>query len=433
MTRNTWMFAAGAAALFLTACQEPEVILVGEREDLFEQAEKTENQSPALRLSSQSHNAAWTHRIGTQKYRVANAALSQRPTLAWSTSIGQAESRKNRITADPVMADGKIFTVDALATVSAINTAGETLWSKDLTPSRDKAGQASTGGLAYGNGTLFVTTGYGSLRALDPASGADLWEQEFQAVGSGSPTVYGDLVYAVSGDATGWALEAKTGRVAWQLISIPTVQNIQSPAAPAVTDRYAIFPYGSGEIQAAFRQGGVARWTASLSETLPGRSINTIGDISSDPVVAGNTIYVGNHSGRLAALDIETGARKWTADYGALSPVFPAGGSLFLVSERNELLRLNASTGERIWGQQLPQFVSNKPRKQSEMHAHYGPVVAGGQLVVASSDELIRFYDPQSGALTYTVELPHGAATNPIVAGGVLYVVNRKGELYAFR
>ncbi|SMP35237.1 PQQ-like beta-propeller repeat protein [Shimia sagamensis] len=434
MKRLSWILTAGvASAALLSACAEPEIILVGDREDLIPSEEVIENKDLAISLPAQSNNAQWTGRIGTPSTRTANAALSQRPVLAWSTSIGAGESRKTRITADPVVAEGRIFTVDAEATVTATSSGGQLLWSRDMTPPNDKAGQASTGGLAYGKGKLFVTTGFGSIRALDPATGADLWEQKFQSVGSGTPTVYGDLVYVVSGDATAWALEVETGKIAWQMLSIPNVQNVQSPAAPAITDRLAIFPYGSGEIQAAFRRGGVSRWTAGLSDTRPGRAVNTVGDISGDPVVVGDTIYVANHSGRMAAFDAETGQRKWTAGQGALSPVFPAGGSLFLVSETNELLRLDARDGTRIWGYTLPQFVKDKPKKQSAVHAHYGPILAGGQLVVPSSDEVVRFYNPRNGLLTHTVELPHGAATNPVVAGGVLYVVNRKGELYAFR
>jgi outer membrane protein assembly factor BamB len=427
------MLAAMATATLLTACAEPEVILPGAREDIVPQPEIPENQSPSIKLPAVTQNDSWTHRIGTPRYRTANAALAAQPSVAWSASIGKGENRKTRITADPVVADGRIFTVDAEATISATSTTGAPLWSRDLTSPQDKTGQASTGGLAYGDGKVFVTTGFGALTALDPATGEVLWEQKLQAVGSGTPTVYDGLVYVVSGDATGWALETDTGRIAWQLLSLPNVQNVQSPAAPAVTDRLAIFPFGSGEIQAAFRRGGVSRWTAGLSDVRAGRSVNTVGDISSDPVVVGNTAYVANHSGRMAAFNLETGQRIWTADHGALSPVFPAGGSLFFVSERNVLLRVNARDGSRIWGVRLPTFVKDKPRQQATMHVHYGPILAGNQLVVASSDDKLRFYNPQNGSLSHTVDLPGGAATNPVVADGVLYVVNRKGQLYAFR
>ncbi|WP_244503532.1 PQQ-binding-like beta-propeller repeat protein [Shimia haliotis] len=432
MKSKTWIMAAAGVAL-LVSCGKKEVILPGEREDLRTLAEPVENTAPAVSLASQTRNSSWTHRIGTQKYRVSNAALSANPTLVWSAPIGKGENRKSRVTADPVVAEGRIFTMDAEATLSATSTSGAPLWSRDLTPPRDKAGNASTGGLAYGEGLLFATTGFGSIRAFDPKTGADVWEQKLQAVGSGTPTVYGGLVYLVSGDATGWAIDAKTGKVIWQALSLPDVQNVQSPSAPAVDDRLVYFPYGSGEVQANFRRGGISRWTAGISDTRPGRASNTVGDLSGDPVLVGSRLYVANHSGRMVALDTETGERIWTADEGALSPVFPAGNSLFFVSDRNRLMRLDARDGTLIWQQELPYFTKDKPRRQSTLHVHYGPIIAGNRLVVASSDELLRLFDPKSGEAVYTAEIPGGAATNPVVADGVLYIVSGKGQLHAFR
>ncbi|HIP22055.1 MAG TPA: quinoprotein, partial [Rhodobacteraceae bacterium] len=45
----------------------------------------------------------------------------------------------------------------------------------------------------------------------------------------------------------------------------------------------------------------------------------------------------------------------------------------------------------------------------------------------------LRFFDPVSGSETYSVALPNGAASAPIVAAGVLYVLNQKGKLLAFQ
>ena len=65
--------------------------------------------------------------------------------------------------------------------------------------------------------------------------------------------------------------------------------------------------------------------------------------------------------------------------------------------------------------------------------AHYGPVVAGGQVVVASNDGVIRLFDPRDGSLARSVVAPGGATTAPVVAGSTLYVVSTKGDLLAFR
>jgi outer membrane protein assembly factor BamB len=104
-----------------------------------------------------------------------------------------------------------------------------------------------------------------------------------------------------------------------------------------------------------------------------------------------------------------------------------------VISDLNELLRLDVSDGSRIWGVPLPRFTANRPTRRSEVVAHHGPVLAGGRVLVASNDGALRSFDPQSGALLGTFEVPGGATSDPVVAGGVLYVVSSKGQLHAFR
>jgi outer membrane protein assembly factor BamB len=81
----------------------------------------------------------------------------------------------------------------------------------------------------------------------------------------------------------------------------------------------------------------------------------------------------------------------------------------------------------------LPQATEGSFLVRPTRFAHFGPVVAGGRVIVASSDGVLRVFDPVSGALTGQVELPNGAASAPVVAGGVLYVIDRDGTLRAFR
>jgi outer membrane protein assembly factor BamB len=132
-------------------------------------------------------------------------------------------------------------------------------------------------------------------------------------------------------------------------------------------------------------------------------------------------------------VNADTGLTVWSARDGALSPVAVAGGSVFLVNDEDQLVRLSAATGEDIWRVDMPYFTKDKDKRRRAIVAHYGPVLAGGRLILASSDGLIRAFDPASGALVATVDLPGGAASAPAVAGGVLYVVTADGKLRAFR
>ncbi|MGR3590313.1 MAG: outer membrane protein assembly factor BamB family protein [Paracoccaceae bacterium] len=441
MHRTGWIAGLGGI-VFLSACAAPQVILPGVREDLravlstgIEEpaSAQSANLSQPINLPAQTGNTDWSQKPNSARTRTENATLSARPQLAWSANIGEGDGKRQRINTDPVAGQGRIFTLDAGATVTATSTEGTTLWARDLTPSADRSDQASGGGIALSNGVVYVSTSFGLLSALDAASGELRWQQKLEATGSGTPTVQGDLVYLVSGGETAWAIETATGRVRWQTSTAPDQSNVLGGSAPVVTDQLAIFAFGNGEVQATFRQGGLRVWDAVVSGQRRFSALARVADITGDPVLAGDTLYVGTHSGRMVALNAASGERLWTAQDGAISPVWVAGGSVFAISDRNELIRLDAGDGARIWGVKLPNFTETRPRRQVEVVAHYGPILAGGQLVVASNDGQIRFFDPVSGAQTHAVSVPGGATTSPIVAGGTLYVVGAQGQLHAFR
>lgn len=424
-----------AAFAALVACSQTDVILPGAREDLRPDDPSLAPEASAadrLSLAPATRNANWLQGHGTPATRTDHPAFGTALRPLWSAPIGQGDKRKFRITADPVVADGRIFTLDSDAQVTATSTAGETLWTHDVAPARDGNGQGSGGGLAFGGGRLYVTSGYGTVTALDPASGAEIWSQKLQASGSGSPT-YGDgLVYLVAGDKTAWALEADTGRIRWQMDGLEDIHNIHGGPAPALTDQFVIFGYGSGDLQGAFRKGGLRMWNATIAGSRDGFAINRIDDITGDPVVVGNTVYAANHSGRLVAMNAGSGKRQWTAHDAALQPVWVTGGAVFFISDRNDLKRVNASDGAEVWSVELPGYTSQRPRRRDRIFGNYGPIVAGGRLYVAGGDGLLRAFDPASGELLKTAEIPGGATANPVVANGVMYIVTKKGQLQAY-
>ncbi len=429
----------GAIAL-LAACGNREVILEGERLDLRAPldpeetvVEEVAEVSTDITLPAQVNHTEWTHRNGTASHRIQHPALSRTLASVWSANIGSGDSRKHRITADPVVSAGRVFALDSQATVSATSTAGAQIWSRDLTPPTDRSSDASGGGLAVDGDTVYVTTGFGELSALDVATGAEKWVQELDGATTGAPTVSDGLVYVISRDSQGWAINADTGRIEWSVTGTPSTSNMVGGAGPVVGDKLAVFAFGSGELVGAFRKGGVQVWNSSVSGARQGRAYTTVTDITGDPVIDGDVIYAANQSGRIVALNAGSGERIWTAKEGAYSPVWPTDNAVFLVSDEGKLVRLEAETGAEVWSVDLPYFQKERPRRLKAVFAHYGPVLAGGRLIVASSDGVIRSFDPVSGALISTVDIPGGATTNPVVVNGTLYVVSGRGTLHAFR
>ena len=442
------MTGAGLLAL-LAACGQREVILEGERFPIRADLDASlpvegepaptapadpANVSLPITLPAPSNTGEWTHRGGNARHLMPHAALSPAPQRVWSASIGAGSSRKNRVSAAPVVSGGRVFTMDSRSVVTATATGGGTLWSADLTATFDKGGGVSGGGLAVGGDRLFAATTSGEVVAIDAASGRVIWRQRVDAPVTGAPATDGSMVYVSAKDGSAWAIDAADGKVVWQVNGTPGVAGYVGTAAPTVGDRAVIFPSSGGDLMAVLKIGGGTKiWQSSLAGKRLGAAYALTPEVTADAVIDGGVIYAGTGSGRTVAMSSSSGDRIWSAGEGALGPVAVAGGSVFLVNDQGELVRLDAATGEVIWAVQMPYFTKEKVKRRKGIHAHYGPVLAGGRIMVVSSDGLLRAFDPTDGSLTHSAEIPGGAATQPAVAGGVLYVVGGNGQLHAFR
>lgn len=441
------------ASLFATGCTR-ELILPGDRFDTrttmedtldpanslgdatveVEETAEAPREPVAISLPATRNLSSWTHRNGSIAHVAGHAAIDSELSAIWSAEIGEGDGRRHRISATPVAADGLIYTLDSRATVTATQLAtGATVWQRDLTPAADRRDDASGGGLSVAGGTLYVSSSFGMLTALDAKTGDARWVQELEAAATAPATIDGGSVFITTMDGVARSIDAATGKILWTIQGAPNITGLTGGSGPAVSGRMVVLPLGSGEMIGALKTAGIRVWSTSVSGERRGRGYTGFTDITGDPVIVGGTVYAGNAQGKLAAVELRTGKRLWTAGEGAFGPVWPVGNNLFFLNDQAELIRMNARTGEVVWREQLPYFLDRKPRRLKDVNAHFGPVLAGGRLLVASDDGLLRGFDPASGAVVETVEIPGGAATAPIIVDGTVYVVSRRGRLIAYK
>ena len=437
----------GLAMVALLAACEREVVLDGPRFSVRTPLDQTLNEdgTPAaplddalpsqvvgLSLPSASALSAWSHRAGSARHALPHGTLSAAPQRVFSVAIGAGNSRGARIAAAPVAAGGLIFAMDAARSVTALSTDGAVRWTADVSAPFDPMAEVSGGGLAVAAGKLFVTTGAGEVLALAADTGAVQWRQRLGAALSGPPTAEAGRVYVTARDGSASAIDAATGRILWQLDGPPRPGGMLGAGAIASDGAQVYLPYAGGKLTAVTPQGEVI-WSAGIAGQRLGRAYAGFGDVTGDPVIVGNVVYVGSAAGKTAALSAQTGVRIWTADEGALNAPLVVGGSVFVVNDEARLVRLNAQTGAVIWAQAMPYYKDIKPKRFKGITAHYGPVLAGGRLVVASGDGSLRLFDPASGAIVGQAEIPSGAASAPALVGGMLVVMGQDGQLHAFR
>ncbi len=439
-----------SSVLALTACKKNDIlqgtrfpvrapledsIPVGGQPAPVAPPDRPANQSASIALPAMVSNADWPQRGGNGQHDGPHGVLSAAPQLVWSVGIGAGNSHKNRITAAPVVAAGAVFAMDALSGVTAVSVAGAKLWHADLTAAFDAGGGVSGGGLAADGGRVYATTGYGEVVALNGADGSVIWRQRLGASPAGAPAVAGNLVFVVGDDGSAWALNAANGRMVWQVTgaSASDAFHFDGGASPAVNGKTVVFPFSSGGLMAADTGTGTQQWMAAVSGTRLGRAYADEGDVTGDPVLSGGILYAGTQGGRTGAYSMATGQRLWTAEEGALNPPLVVGGSVFVVNDEGRLVRLNARDGATIWAVDLPYYTRTKPKKLSVITVNFGPVLAGGHIVVVSSDGQLRSFNATDGSLAGQAAIPGGAATPAALAQGLLFVVNAKGQLLAFR
>ena len=423
----------------LFGCSEQDRILSGKRVDpgssfgFTDQDKNPLAKNNRIELPPMKSNNQWALISSAISKDNPNLMLGENPSEIWSVSIGKGDSRKKRLVTDPIFYQQMIFTLDANSTASAFDTKGKLLWRKDLTPAGEKSGEIFGGGFAAGQDQLFVTLGYGFLLSLDPSTGEKNWSQRLSSAGNNTPIFKDGLVYLISGDSKAWAIDAENGRISWKVDGIGNETNLISSNSPAVSEKYALFGFGNGEIYATFKKGGYVLWSSSLSGRGDSRVISAIDDIVASPAIVGRNVYAADGSGKVVSLKIENGERNWTAPFGSSGNFWIAGKSLFFISDTNKLVRLEMKTGKTVWLTELPSFSQKRLLRNKKTNQHHGPIIAGNQLVIVSSDGYIRFYDPKTGQQRNKLKIKAGATANPIVVNETLYLITQDGKLRAFR
>lgn len=389
-------------------------------------------------------NASWPTPGGEADHTLHHLSAAVTLETAWRADIGKAEERA-RLTSPPVVADDTLYVLDAKATVSALDVeTGAVKWKTELAPdidekfrvrdllSRTKASQVGFGGgVAYENGKLFVTSGFGFAAALDAATGDELWRHPTESPVRTPPTAYRGSVYFVTNVNDMIALDQETGEKQWNFQSFEESARILSAASPAAAGDLVVAPFSSGEVVAFLAGTGRPVWNDTLARNTQLTALSALNDIAGSPVIDRGLVYAVSHAGRLVAIDIRTGQRAWEAPIASLQMPWVAGDYIFIVSVDADLVCLSREDGAVVWVSQLTRY--DNPKKRKGRIAWSGPVLVGDFLVLVSTDGKIVKVSPKDGSIVETKKIDDGSVIAPIVADERIFVLTQEGKLYAFQ
>lgn len=352
--------------------------------------------------------------------------------VAWRRDIGAGSDKRGRVSSPPVVSGGRLFVIDADNQLVALSAdRGQKLWSKDLSPDKGRDRHALGGGVAASGDQVFVTSGFGFAAAFNAQTGAETWRATSNAPFHAAPTIGGGRVFAVTNDSELLAMDAATGAVQWTHQAIAEPARILSASSPAVKDDLVIAPFASGEIVALLAANGRRLWVDALTRAGRLTSLSAINDVAGRPVAVGGVIYAASHSGILAAIDQRSGQRLWSRGLASTQTPLVAGDTLFVISVDGELAAIERTEGRVFWVTQLQRYKDEKDKKGRISWT--GPLLAGGKLVLASSQGDCMIIDPATGQIAKTVRIGAPVFIPPIAAGGQIYFTTDEGGLVALR
>ncbi len=383
-----------------------------------------------MELPESWRNSFWPQAGGYPSHAMGHLTLDTPLVQKWSVSAGKTGKRNKPVLTQPVIADGRVFTIDAGARVSAFNAAnGKKLWDRKIVPKNEENIGTAGGGLAFSDGHLYVTAGYRQILSLKPETGETIWKQETTSPTRSSPAVADGRVFVITLDNQVQAFAAEDGKFLWNYTGVVETTNLLGSSSPAVDRNTIVAALSSGEVLALRTENGQVLWQDNLASLKRYGALPGISDIRGMPVMDRGIIYVIGASGRMLALDENTGRRVWQKEIGGTETPWSAGDTVFTLTSDQQLVALSRHSGQIHWVTRLQTLLNEKDQTPA---VWTGPVLAGERLILAGNTGHILLVNPYTGELTGRLKVKGGTIVPPVVADGMLYILSRDARLYAF-
>lgn len=390
-----------------------------------------QNPGGTIVLPPPRRNPDWPQVGGNPEHRMGSLVAGTHLALAWRAHIGEGASYRRMLTASPVVAGGKVFTMDAAGVVRCFSLAdGAPLW-RFSTKARKDRSQEVGGGISFDNGMLYAATGRAEVIAIDAAKGTPGWRRTVGNPARAAGTIVGGRLFVPTIGGTLVALSTKDGKPLWSYQGATASVGVLGDPSPAVSQGLVIAGFASGELTVLAADTGAVQWSDSLGAAYAGASPANISAIRALPVVYGSIVYAISLGQLLVADDLHSGRRVFYLEVsGSDTPVI-AGDWMFILTEGQRLAAIGRNDGQVRWITQMPLFKNSKHKRGPILWR--GPVLAGGRLLLAGDNGELAAVAPESGQITEQQRLPGPAVLAPVVADATVLVVLSDGTLTAWR
>ena len=389
----------------------------------------------SIQLPAPKVNANWPQRGGIATHALKHVQLGDAPERVWQSKIGEGGSENIALTAAPIVFNGMVMTLDTAGKVRAFALkTGESRWETNLKP--DENAGVFGGGMGSGQNKIFISLGSGELIALNIQNGEELWRVSTRRALRSSPSYADGRIFVTTLDNMTLAFSASTGLSLWSHNGMIANAALLGAASPAIKNNKVILAYSSGELYALQANNGRIFWGDNLSVKRAGSGVARISHVRGNPVIDENMVFATSHSGSFLALELKTGRRLWQLPIASRVMPWVAGNYLYIVTTGRQVICLTKRDGRVKWITNLPEFSlkDSLPLKREKIVVEYSePVLAGDRLIIASSIGKIYSVSPYTGQILGETQVEGNIFIEPVVADKTLLLLDKQGNLTAFR
>ncbi len=424
--------ALGGCSVFDNILGENKPKLSGKRESILgsQGGLAVDSSGRTITIPPASPVASWPQPGGMPSHAVGNVAVSGfKP--AWTSDIGSGGGYRAKLTAQPLVQDGTVYTMDSDGVVCAFDFArGSRRWRME-TAADDSRSSNIGGGIALEAGRIYATTGRGDALALEADTGRIVWRKPIGVPARSAPSLANGRMHFTTLDDQLLALSLPTGERVWGYTGTSSATTVLADASPAIADGFVVAGFGSGELITVRAESGVLSWSDSLASSRGRNSSLDLSAIRALPVISNGRVYAIGVGGIIVALDLRSGRRLWERDIGGSQTPWLVGDWLFVQTSGQSLAAIDANDGRVRWLQDLPRW--DNPAKQRDPIFWSGPLMANGKLVLAGTSQVAVSVNPTDGRILGTQEMSSAVSVAPVAAAGSLLILADDGTLQVFR
>jgi outer membrane protein assembly factor BamB len=436
--------ALAGALMALAACShgpklskpKPTTPTLGQREAILSRVESAaaadaDIAGSAVVLPLAVPNAEWAQPGGSASKSYGNLALAAQPKLLWQAQVAGSTERR-RLAAAPVIGGGALFVFDTNGVLHAMDAqTGAALWTQSFAVTGGAGEAVFGGGATYDAGRVYVTTGVGDVAALDAKTGKLAWKVRPAGPLRGSPTVAFGTVFVMTQNNELHALKIEDGSELWQESASLGATGVFGVAAPAAGQGSVVAGFSTGELIAYRYENGRQLWSDALARTSLSTMVGVLTDIDADPIIERGRVYALGQGGRMAAYELVTGQRIWELNLAGISTPAIAGDWIFTLTDESKLLCIAKANGKVRWVSQLQRW--KNPKKKENPVFWTGPVLAGDRLWVSNSRGELHAVSAMDGVSVKMGQYKAPFTLAPVVANGILYLMDDEGNISALK